>query len=147
MKEKMGLLLFSLISALCLVSFAQEPVKSTTNPDDLKLVAHAVAKSPRVIQIPQQFIAQFQTASQHTSESRRAVEDSPAWKNYVIAQNQEQTTLVAIMGELSIKPMTDGCIPVYLRDGKRTLEDGSPVTSATGKLDHFECPVKEEKKP
>jgi hypothetical protein len=102
---------------------------------------------PRIVKIDQKLIDAFTDQQKRTTAARQDVWNSPQWKNLQIFEQQEESVIFAIMGEVGIKPITDKCVPVYLKDGKRIDEKGNEVTSINGKLSHFECPAKEAVKP
>lgn len=134
-KDKFTLILLLIASTICMVVTADQTPKDKQAPQ------------LRVIQVPPNYINLYAGAQQRTIDAFKVATNTPEWKNYVIMLNQQETVLTGIQGELSIKPLTDNCKPVFLRDGKRSLEDGSPVDANNGKLDHFECPPIKEQKP
>lgn len=71
----------------------------------------------------------YANAYKNLEARRKAVEESLAWQQYIISQNQLQSTTLFIMAEMGIKP-SEECKPIE-RDGK---------------LLYFECPVKTEEK-
>jgi hypothetical protein len=128
MKSRFVLLVLSFAITCVIVIARQEPIK------------------PKVVSINPNLINTYTEAQKRTETARQLMENTPQWKDFIIRQNQEQTVLFAIMGELGIKPLSDECVPIFLFKGKRTLEDGTLVNSSNGVLDHFECPVKDKPK-
>lgn len=118
----MKALLFCLI--LCIAVGAQTFSPSLTDaakPAPMR----AVAITPGLLKL-------FTDAQARTESARRVLEETPAYKNVVILQEQERTTLMGILAECGLKP-SDECKPVLAKDGK---------------LERFDCPIKEpEKKP
>lgn len=86
----------------------------------------------RTVTINPQSVQVYTDAQKRTEEMRKVVEASSVWKDYVIAQNQEQSALLYVLAENGIKP-SDGCKPMT-KDGK--------VLTVGGLLDHFDCEVK-----
>jgi hypothetical protein len=124
-----------LILALCMTALAQGG-HSFTIADE-----KAAAKPAPVhtIAVTSAMVDAYAAADARVGAARKAVEISPVWKDYIIAQNQQQTTLIAIMAESGIKPseMADPGPPA--REGCRAVIEDS-------KLIRFDCPVKEPAK-
>lgn len=78
------------------------------------------------VAVTAEFANAFNTAQARLAESKKALEDSPAYKDYVIAQNNLQAVQLFIMAELGMKPS----------------EECAPVLSKDGKLERFDCPQK-----
>lgn len=126
-----------LIGSLALLGYPQDKAEDR-NPKE---------KQPKVVSIPDELKARYLEIQQARESARRIAQETPQWKDYVILLNQEQSMLLVIQGEIGIRPITDKCVPIYTKDGKRILSDGALVTSVNGILDHFECPVQDPKKP
>ena len=137
---KHRLTLFLLLS-VCLLT----AVASSRQLGD-KISSVSISRS-KEIKLTPELINKYASTQQRTSDAFRVATNTVEWKNYVIMLNQQETMLVAIQAELGIKPLTDKCKPVFMRDGKRTLDDGTPVDASNGILDHFECLTSEDKKP
>lgn len=124
--------LIFLVAVFCFL-WVMYPVFAQDKPAVTTPATDAAKKSPppRHIAITDGKLGDsYANAYKNLEAKRKAVEDSPAWKDYVISQNQMQTTVLFIMAEMGIKP-SDECKPV----------------EKDGRLVHFECPVKEEVKP
>lgn len=73
----------------------------------------------------------YNEAAKRTADARKTVESSTVWKDYLIAQNQEQSAIFYALAEAGLKP-SDGCTPKFDKDGK---------------LQSFECPIAKAKEP
>lgn len=157
MKHRVTLSIILIICALLMVVSAQNVKQTMTNSPNSHQSVGDITTSPkapdiaaikgREVKVPPNYINMYMVAQQRTIDAFKVATNTPEWKNYVIMLNQQETVLTGIQGELGIKPLTDNCKPIFLRDGKRTLEDGSTVDASNGKLDHFECPPAKEQKP
>ena len=98
---------------------AIEPTKPSTN--EVKPVMRTVPIKPEALAV-------YAEAQKRTEDARKLVEASPAWKDYVIAQNQEQTALLYVLAESGAKPS----------ECKSMTKEGKPLTQGAA-LDHFDC--------
>src|SRR5262245_19086407 len=90
------------LAVVCLTAFvaiAQE--KPAAKPD---VPPQSAKPEMRPISINLEQAKLFDDAASRVEETRRIVEASPAFKDWVIAQNQLQTTQFYIMAELGLKP-------------------------------------------
>ena len=81
--------------------------------------------SVRIVGIPPKAVDLYNETHQHTVDAQKAYEASAVYKDYLIAQSQEQSAMLYAFAEAGLKP-SEGCKPVF-KDAK---------------LDHFECPEK-----
>lgn len=114
--------------ALALVFFSFCVIRA----DDTKTTPPAPVRAVAVVGTSADI---YNEAAKRTADARKAVESSTVWKDYLIAQNQEQSAIFYALAEAGLKP-SDGCTPKFDKDGK---------------LQSFECPLvkpkEAEKKP
>lgn len=113
---------------LCVWVIGMAVVFSLAHTDDTK----PVTPTTRSVSITPVLAAVYSDAQKRTDEARKAVESSPQWKDYVIAQNQQESATFYIMAELSLKP-SEGCVPIFDEKTKALLR--------------FDCTPKADPKP